>query len=189
MYPNDDVDYARMRLVETIIRYEEQAVEVIDVTFKSFDKPLSVEAINLITQQVVRDDIDKFDLTPVKLGFVNLEAFVNTAYYERKPKRQDWRQGFRKANANLAWGFNWWDTKAIAKTINGVFPKVDEAIAAVRGDAQYMAWNRDFCVNGMKHIFYRFYGKIGNFTDKEGKEFLLDEKFYWVEESLKEALA
>ena len=189
MYPNDDVNYASQRLVETIIRYEGEAVEVVEVYLEDPDKPLKVRAFNILNEQPVVDYIDNYDLTPVKLGFVNLPAFNNVAYYERKPKRQDWRQGFRKNNAYLAWGFNWWDGKAIANTINGIFPKVEEAMNDLKGEGMFRAWHRDFCVNGMKDIFYRFYGKVGNFVERDGKEFVLDAKFFWVEESLKESLS
>ena len=188
MYPNDNVEYAAGRLVETIIRYKGEAVNVMDVKLSSYEEPLYVKAYNILTTSIVEDKIDEFDLTPVKLGFVNFEHLHNVAYYERKPMRQDWRQGLRKNNSCIAWGVQQWRDDCIAKTINGLFPSVADILVDLRGQEQLRAWHRDFCVNGTKQIFYRFYGKIGDFVDRDGKEFLLDEKFFWVEESLREAL-
>lgn len=196
MYTPDVPEYAALRLQETIIRYNNRAAHVDMVRYRDDDgEYLQVEATDLLSGTPISDHIDNFDLTPVKLGFVNLKRYMDgatgyVAYTERKPMRQDWRQGLRRNNTVTSWGVQGaWDFKDLAKTINGEFPTVAEAMADVPPfDNMYMAWHRDFCVNGMGHIFYRWYGKVGEFTDREGVEFVLDEKFYWIEESLKEAL-
>jgi len=191
MYPNDNVAYAYGRLVGTIIRHEGKAVEVVDVR-EDGKKPLKIHALSLIKENMVSDSIDAFDLTPVKLGWVNNFRNLSSNYYTRAPIRQDWRQGFRAFNARV---FNVplkgvkaeaFDKKAIAKTIEGQFPSFGEVVDKLKAlpMKEYgLAWCRDFSLNGAGAVMYKMYGKVGDFKDNT---ILLDDKFVWVEESLKE---
>ncbi len=191
MYPNDNVAYAFGRLVGTIIRHEEQAVEVIDVRENGL-KPLQIKAVSLLKEKAVTDSIDNFDLTPVKLGWVNSSRDVVSSYYTRAPIRQDWRQGLRQFNTRVFYipgrgqkvdNFN---KKDVAKTIEGKFPSFGEVVDKLKAFPykEYgLAWCRDFCLNGNGAVTYKMYGKVGDFKDGT---ILLDEKFVWVEESLKE---
>lgn len=186
MYKNDDVQYAKNRLVETIVRYKERAVLVHNVW--DGGESLRLSSSDCVTGEFVEDnDIDEFDLTPVPLGFVNKHK--KTLYVSRKPMREDWRQGFRTHNAQILYGWEddiEFDFKSVGQTINGEFPKIGE-IPLLFGER--VAWHRDFCYDAGGAIYYKWHGKVGNFTDLSNKSFLLDAEYYWVEESLREALS
>lgn len=191
MYPNDNVAYAFGRLVGTIIRHEGSAVEVLDVR-EDGNRPLQIKAISLLKDKAVVDSIDNFDLTPVKLGWVNNYRDVMASYYTRAPIRQDWRQGFRQFNARVFYApgkgqkIGEFDKKAVAKTIEGQFPpfgEVVEKLKALPFKEYALSWCRDFALTGNGTVLYKMYGKVGDFKDGT---ILLDEKFVWVEESLKE---
>lgn len=192
MYPNDNVAYAYGRLVQTIIRYEGKAVEVVDVQLVARDRPLRIISSVILTGEIVSDSIDNYDLTPVKLGWVNNYNNLTTSYLTRAPVRQDWRQGFRPHTARVfvrpmdGRKVDVFDKHAIAKTIEGQFPPFGEVISKlkknrIKGTA--LAWCRDFSMTAMGEIMYKMYGKVGNFIDGT---ILLDEQYVWVEESLRE---
>lgn len=194
MYSNDNVAYAHGRLVGTIVRHQNRAVSVVDVRFISHDRPLQVMASVILTGQLAVDDIDNFDLTPVKLGWVNNLNDLTSAYLTRAPVRQDWRQGFRPHTAReflLNRPFNGrkvadFDLMAVANTIEGKYPSFAEITHKFKKNklkGQSLAWCRDFSLTSLGEVVYKMYGKVGNFIDGT---ILLDEKFVWVEESLKE---
>lgn len=180
MYANDDVQYAAARLIETIITYKGEAVEVYNV--KNGGKELQVFAEAILTGETFSDDISEYDLTPVKLGFINDHNY-GLLYLSRMPMRADWRQGLRSKNSCVLWGAEEYGRKALAMTIEGRYPSLEEC----RKDKDTQAWNREFATNKEGTIFYRHFGAIGNFVG-DTKEYLLDGQFFWVEESLREAL-
>lgn len=196
MYPNDDVHYAQGRLIGTIIRHNNKTVEVTGVLFVSKKQPLQVQAIEVLTGEPVIDSIDNFDLEPVPLGFVNLgykdaRNIKDVFYIARQAIRQDWRQGFRKANSLILYNENKypraWDNKCIARTIEGDFPTVEEVQANLKKDGEMQAWCREFALDNKNNIFYRTYGKIGELV-KGTRDILLDAKYGWAEEALRESL-
>jgi hypothetical protein len=187
MYPNDSADYARGRLSGTIIRHMGKAVIVNDVRHDGPKQPLRVSAMIIKDKKEISDKIDNFDLSPVPLGFVNYAKRNDVpfaTYMARTPIRQDWRQGLRKQNAVFLWGAAWWHEEEIADTIEGLFPELDQALGIAKKKGGIVAWNREFAVDKDSNIYHRFYDKVGNFIDG-GKRFLLDNKFFWVEENLK----
>ena len=184
MYSNDNVEYARQRLNETIITHQGKAVMVVDVNKQGAKKPLLIISTEILTGKQIADSIDNYDLTPVKLGFVN--AKNNVGYVARKPLRNDWRQGLRANQVIVPYsssGKFFIDFKDIAKTIEGIFPTIEE----IRDMKMMRAFSRDFSVDKNDDIYYRAFGKVGNFIDKT-RNFLLDAKFFWVEERLKEVV-
>lgn len=190
MYPNDDANYANGRLANTIIRHDKKAVLVSGVHLVSKKKPLQVVATELLTNQVIEDEIDNFDLTPIPLGYVNIDnpkLHHKAIYMARQALRHDWRQGFRKEQALFLVGPKQWDMKAIAKTAEGIFPTIEEARKSFDGEDETIAWCREFAIDKNDNIFYRSFGKIGNFI-RDTKDYLLDNKFFWVEEQLRDAV-
>lgn len=188
MYSNDNVEYARNRLNGTIITHMGKAVEVIDVSFQGLKKPLEVVSTEIITGNIISDKIDNYDLKPVKLGFVNTKTSLY--YIARMPLRNDWRQGFRKAQVaiKLQDGRGDIDMVSIANTIENIFPSIEEVREELKGKRNAMkAFCREFCIDAEDHIYYRAFGKIGNFI-KGTREFLLDANFFWTEERLKEVV-
>lgn len=187
MYANDDVLYAQNRLINTLITYGDAVVEVIDVALLSHNDPLQVLAIPVLAggRKKVVDSIDAFDLTPIKLGFVMSTKIGSLSYMERMPIREDWRQGTRQQNVKVVWGDPVWDREAVAKTAQNIFPKLDELRAGVK---KLTPWTRQFAVNEKNEIFYKWYGRVGNFPSNDNNNYLLDNEFFWVEEALREAI-
>ena len=155
MYKNDDVQYAKTRLMETIVRYKERAVLVHNVW--DGGESLRLSSSDCVTGEFVEDnDIDEFDLTPVPLGFVN--RYKRTLYVSRKPMREDWRQGFRAHNAQILYGWEdgiEFDYKSIGQTINGEFPLIGETLLLY---GERVAWHRDFCYDWSGAIHYKWHG-------------------------------
>jgi hypothetical protein len=185
MYTNDNVDYARQRLVETIITYKGKAHQVLDVKKARGNKPLVITSTEVLSGDIINDDIDNYDLTPVKLGFVNANEAVG--YIVRKPMRNDWRQGLRAQQVYIPYASSpnfFVDFRDVARTIEGIFPTIEEIYEQ---EKPMRAFSRDFSMNKAGEIYYRAFGKVGNFLDRT-RNFLLDAKFFWVEERLKEVV-
>lgn len=181
----DDLTYARGRLNDTIIRYNERAV-VVDSVVPS-KTGLVIKSTEILTGNNVNHPLVEFDLTPVRLGMSNMPN-GKVSYVARMPLRHDWRQGLRQQNTIFAWGDKNWDAHAIAKTIENDYPSLDAARELIiEEDRDYLAWCRNFCIDKKNAIYYRTFGKIGDFVDKT-KNYLLDQKFFWVEQHLNEAL-
>ena len=191
MYPNDDVAYAHGRLHGTIVRYNGKGVLINEVRFVDRNHPLRLAGSYLLSGDHVGDDIDNFDLVPVTLGWVNYENNKVSHYYTRMPIRQDWRQGLRPFNSRYFDVFGQmrkpqaFDYRNIGKTIDGIYPSIEGIIKKLHGfgNDRSLAWCRDFAITGSMDVLYKMYGKVGNFKDGL---ILLDEKFTWVDESLKE---
>lgn len=188
MYPNDNPEYAKQRLVGTIITHNGKAVNVANVRKVGGNKPLEVSSIAILNHEPVIDSIENYDLTPIKLGFVNHGA--DTVYVTRMPMREDWRQGFRWSQAFFPF-MSTPDTNVdsidLARSVENIFPDIDEIREILRRRQGMMAWCRNFAIDNKDQIFYRGFGKVGEFLDKT-TNFLLDGKFFWVEDRLKKVL-
>lgn len=202
MYDSDNVEYAVMRLVDTIITYQGRAVVVQAVHVEKRGGPLIITSVTLLNKgnepEIIVDEISNYNLVPVDLGFVNFGVDDNqrephlilSSYYVRNPMRNDWRQGLRRAQCSRTWGeVDQWDAQAVARTIEGKYFSLDEVLDFPKKflPKSVVAWSHDFACDAVGSIFYRGYGRVGNFINGT-KDFLLDQKFFWVEESLKEAV-
>lgn len=187
MYSSDDPDYARQRLVNTIIMHNGKAVVVTNIKRIAANKPLEVSAQEILTGDLVADKIVNYDLTPIKIGFINHGR--ECAYVTRKPLRNDWRQGFRWSQAvvHYASGGVLYENVNIAKAAENLYPEIDEIREMVRRRGGTLAWCHNFALNNAEQIFYRGFGKIGELVDRTNK-YILDNEFSWVEERLKKVL-
>lgn len=183
MYPLEELHYAQQRLNNTIIRHMGKAVSVLNITDEKGDA-LRVSSVELLTDKLISDKVENYDLTPVTLGFVNGKRSIS--YVARTPMRKDWRQGLRRENIRALYNDLNWDAKALARTIENEFPTVEEAILASKKGSQ--AWHRDFAVEEGRFILHKYYGRVGEFLDGMKDKFVLNNNFFWCEEALKEAL-
>jgi len=189
MYDNDDLAYAQNRLVGTLIRYKDEVVSVRDVMYgKNKADPLRIVGVRVLKGDAINKPLPEFDLTPIKLGFVNFDGGV--AYISRKAMREDWRQGFRLHQMAVHYQSD--DLfigdisgEKIAKTVENKYPIIEEIFDGVGNVTQ--AWCKSFATNPAGEILHRGFGKVGNFIGKT-KEYLLDADFFWVEEQLKKAI-
>jgi hypothetical protein len=181
-----DLDYARSRLIETI------------VLLKTINEPVRVDNIQrrtevLVTplnialpQQWVR--LDDLDINPVKLGYINLEK--ESYYISRTPMRRDWRQGLRVQGLRTPDGrsFNC-SAIQLAKTIKGDYPKLRNCFNPNNNpfipSPNSIAFSRDFAVQ-KSNLWFKGIENVGEISPD--KSFKLHPKFDWVRELLEEEL-
>jgi len=182
VYDLKDINYAKERLVDTIVRYNRRAVWV-----KLIDAggQCTFEYLTTGTRRVCA--LHELDLKSPLLGYVNTEN--SPCYVVRRPMRRDWRQGLRHNNITCI-GFNARETRGIpsadlARTIKGRYPKFDEVIESFKlGDRKGLAWCRTWAV--IKSTLYYKGINVGAIT-KEGKPGL-SQQFHYLQESLEESM-
>ena len=184
----DTAEYAKSRLVETVIRHGNVPVMVYDVGVHSLTNKIIVKYQPIMTESdIAEDEIDNFNLDPVQLGYVN---YKNFAYYlTRMPMRKDWRQGLRLLNVVGPDG----DRppvplKTIAETIIGNFPSFKSCLDKLNSKKtiKSMAFCRDFSVS-TEEIQYKGVFPIGK-VDMENGNIHINDGMSWIREALDEAL-
>lgn len=189
MYDIDDPDYARQRLVKTVIMHRGATVIVDNVERNGKHKCLDIIAREILSGKQIADRIHNYDLKPIKLGFINLG--FNCLYAVRTPLRNDWRQGFRFEQVSIPfnpYGAQLFDYTAVAHTAENDFPNITNIKEILRKKNGILAWCRTFAIDNKNKIFYRGFGEVGEFTDVEEGKFKLKNEFFWVEDRLKEVL-
>jgi hypothetical protein len=183
----DTAEYAKSRLVETVIRHGNVPVLVMDVG--TVDGKIWVHYNKIMDGDVdmYGDEIDNFNLDPVQLGYVN---YKNFAYYlTRMPMRKDWRQGLRLLNVVGPDG----DRppvplKTIGETIVGNFPSFKSCLDKLNTKKvlKSVAFCRDFSVS-TEEIQYKGVFPIGK-VDMENGNIHINDGMSWIREALDEAL-
>lgn len=185
----DTAEYARSRLIETVIRHGNKPVMVYDVGVHSLTNKIIIKYQDIMNSDEVmlEDEIDNFNLDPVPLGYVN---WKNYAYYlTRMPMRKDWRQGLRLLNIVLPDG----DRppvplKTVGETIMGNFPSFKSCLDKLNSKKtiKAMAFCRDFSVS-TQEIQYKGMFPIGK-VDMENGNIHINDGMSWIREALDEAL-
>lgn len=136
---NDNLQYAKTRLEGTIITYKKEPCLINEVLASKGGVSCSYSTYD----EVGKASVDDFDLTPIKLGFVNTP--YGTGFLSRKPIREDWRQGLRKQNC-ISYGDvrkeYLLELSSLRKTVLNLYPDLDEAIATNK------AFSRNFRISG-----------------------------------------
>lgn len=186
----DTADYAGTRLIETIILYNSRPVKVGLCTQKG--KDIAIQAVDMESGELVIDTLDKFDLNPPPLGYVNLEK--TCMYMTRMPMRKDWKQGLRKNNMTSSTGqMPDISMKAVSLTIMGKFPSIGHVMAKLsKYNAQGLykagqAFHRDFAVMADGRIWYKSIFAIGVMDLKTGS-ITVDPAYEWTREALMEVV-
>lgn len=182
-----NANYANKRLVGTIVTVKNKAAHIIEYGLKN------VTYTELLTNEPKTAPIKDMDITPVKLGYVNMpRGFVS--YIMRTPKREDWKQGLRPSTMRLVTekGFELYPEEIpynlLAKTIEGIFPKFKEVVKIIyQGEASSIAFNRSFAIQKDKTILYKGEYKIGEILNEKGVYRIFD-GFEWSREELEEAI-
>lgn len=187
MKPYDTVEYARSRLVETIICLNGKPVQVVEVNNRFIDHEIIVGFNYLSSGDSGVDVLENFDLNPVKLGYVNYQN--NAHYLSRMPMRKDWRQGLRSINISDPFGGRpSIPYKVIAETIVGNYPTFHSALEKINSSEEdkRVAFCRDFSM--FKDILtYKGVMDVGKINTENGT-ITIDEPFNWVTESLYESM-
>ena len=150
-----NLDYARTKLIGTIVRLDGRAIQIEDLSGK-------VAYYHYLTDDEKKQlscPIKDIDITPVELGYINYN--VDTYYLTRMPMRRDWRQGLRQlscitpTNKRIDVPMS-----AVGKAIENIYPKFEEAIEKIGKGFKSIAFSRNFAVTSSGAIQYkeRFYG-------------------------------
>lgn len=180
-----DYAYANTRLQETIV-YTDEGVPVHVHRVREDGSADVCPVAALANPEYRRTPLARLNVRPGRLGYINYNGSVS--YVKRLPKRRDWRQGLRYNNITSSgplsahdiplWNFddmlrNRYPTfRAVLSTIDG-------------GDAQDMAWSRQWALTRDKRILYRGVDIVGKVVDGVP---LLSPEFQWLQESLQETL-
>ena len=171
----DTAEYATSRLSETVImldgipQYIGKVVEN-KGRLMALHKKLS-PMFGMIVDDYEETDLDKFDLSPVKLGFYNTIG-QGLSYLGRTPLRNDWKQGLRMNSVKSMWGL---DKKNITlpkltNTIMGIYPTFEQAMEIVCNEGMPTAFSRNFGLvrqNGEAHLVYKYFGVVGSPVDRK----------------------
>ena len=170
----DTDEYARSRLLETIVLHE--------------GKPVKVEHIGdghavyaeLKGGDVSRCPLSEIDLTPIRLGYFNHGGDAH--YLKRLPKRRDWRQGLRGNNVNMPRLLN----TGVIELCKGTYPSFEEACDMVEDGWDCVAFSRQFAVDNTGEIEYRGLHNVGHLD--EGSPVELLHQYEYLAEALKEVI-
>lgn len=184
----DDVEYAKQKLIHTVVRVDNEPVMVMDM------------GGGHVLIQYLKDGTEKtvlystLDITPVPLGYMNTPT--KTVFICRRPMRQDWRQGLRSQNlVDLTGRSVEWDNVSLHNTIVGRYPTLEQAIDyfqenkdtrnpfAVQKTKDKTAFSREFALRSNGNIEYKGLFNVGKI--RNGRPVLEDE-FLWLSETLEQ---
>jgi len=182
----DNVEYAAKRLDGTLIRKNDGSPFVVIETFLTGNSVVC-SGNNLLSGEGEIVDLSALDLTPVPLGFANIEGKM--IFVCRKPMRRDWKQGLSPNNLVLYGaekrGFSF---SSLVNTILNKFPTFEECLVYVNKTRnRSMAFSRDFGItskDGGPYLIYRKYS-VGTVID--GIPVLSPDKFF-LEQHLSSAM-
>lgn len=182
----DTVEYARSRLVETIIRLGNIPVMINQVSGEDDNIILHYES--LLNPSNDQAPLSQFNLDPVPLGYVNYKA--RASYLSRSPMRRDWRQGARMINIVDNDGFSprGMPYRVIAQTMMGSFPKWKNCLETIASkDIVSVAFHRDFCVQKNGTITYKGLVDVAETNMENGGVHIFANRS-WATEALDEAM-
>lgn len=180
-----NIEYARGRLVGTIVRVGGKAAHIDELT------KTTVKYTDFIEGRAALAKIDEMDITPVPLGYCNTMGL--STYLVRYPVRQDWKQGLRHKTLKTIGPkelritsdmIPWVD---VFKTINGMYPKFLEVVKHLHDDRglRSEAYCRDFAIYQDMTIMYKEQFTIGTVVDIEANDGVVSikEEFEWIRDA------
>lgn len=175
-----DWEYAASRLLESVVRLDSEPIMI-----ERIEPNCSVFYTSLSNNEVGMTQLDKLDVRPVSLGYVNYKGYAS--YVVRVPKRRDWRQGMRYNNIKSLSGPAAQEIpmRFIAKTIVNSFPAYKKCCENFTGVRDSIAWHRHWAIKKNGDLLYKGEGVVGKIV--EGQP-LLDEKHLYLQEYLRECL-
>ena len=193
-----DIDHARLYLINSIIRIDNNPVMVLDILRNQSSerdihyRPIeNSEGTKIITLSSVR-----VDMNPVPLGFINFSEFgkkkVAIRGY-RGPSRQ-WRIGLTEENLRIQpQKYDTYTTRKkilksifLKNSICGVFPSLKKIIEMIKDkEATSQAFSRDFSIDKAKLMFIQLKDPVGKIFKKE---VMLFDDFLYLNQLLEKAI-
>ena len=173
----DTDNYARSRLLNTIVLYEGDPVEIEHV-----GDGLAVYT-KLKGGGADRCHLSSLDLTPIRLGYFNHDG--DAYYLKRLPKRHDWRQGLRGNNVNMPRLLN----QGVVALCKGTYPPFERACSMVEDGHSVVAFSRQFAIDSSGDLEYRGNYIVGGVQNLPlGHTVDLTPEYSYLAEALKEAI-
>lgn len=121
----DTVDYAKQKLVGTVVRLNNgEPIHILDVV----NKMLVVFVKNDSDEHTKTTEFKNIDISSPPLGFINTHK--GAFFVSRIPKRNDWRQGVRPENCS----------KVAVSALGGGRLTTNEIMAAIVGPKEQPFW-------------------------------------------------
>ena len=186
----EDIDYAKTRLSNTYVQTNTGSlffVENVEYNIERGSIHCFGSAYELNGKEFKCYDLQDLDLTPIPLGFINLESEDTAVYATRIPIRKYWRQGLGTGNLHC---FTFYSHKiegfpppaSLVKTFFNKYPTLDQALSKVKKD-KITAFHRNWAISE-EDVFCR-YKHVG--TVKKGA-ISLSKRFSYLQPRLKEVL-
>ena len=178
-----DIDYARGRLNNTFVPINGELVYVKHIGRNP--NPVVTFSDTEEGEDVGRGALKDIDLTPIKLGYSNYNG--KTKYIMRTPARR-WKQGVD--NQSVKTLSTYWNEffhmggGDFRYTFSGKYPTLQVAIKRVKQKNYPVAFSRVFALLPENKLEYKGKDVVGTITDLGMP--ILDRKFMWLEEALRE---
>lgn len=154
----DSKEYATSRLIGTIVRLNNVAVQVEYVNDR-----MDCQLMNMKSGSTLEEvPLAALNLKSSPLGYVNDGS--KCFYLARKPMRRDWRQGLRASNVTDVLTGRQVSSRSIGRCVNGEFPSIQDALNKLDTYGGMYAVSRDFALKKGRtciHIHYKWYGVVG----------------------------
>lgn len=183
----DNVDYARSRLLETVIRDDKgKLIYVNNIAIDS--KELIVDCNNLLTKNRKQLPLELCNLKPLPLG--NIQYGNKCSYVSRIPMRRDWRQGTRPQNiialdGNLLLRSLFDLGESLQNCVDNNYMNFEEAIDK-SSDYRTIAFAKKFSLtyknDAIVYLFYK-HKFVGSF-DKTFKTIMLEDNYNYLQEQI-----
>lgn len=175
---SDDIDYARKRLVSTVVRTPTGNPFYI-FQIEPSDGDLRCYGHDYYIGRDVDYPLSQVNLEPLPLGFVNLSA--DMAFLCRKPMRRDWRQGLSANNLVVYGNLSPRDFpyKLLNQPVLQQYPSWSVAVQKMQTTKKNsMAFSRDFGFSKHKDGISLIFRKhiVGTVADNTPR--LLPDKFF-----------
>lgn len=176
----EDYEYANSRLAGTCVRLDGKMVRIDSVTSERAAGRFCEDGKSF------RVKLNKLDVKPFKLGYVNFNGRVS--YLVRQPKRRCWRQGQRTSNTRSLQGFSVDEIPrdALAKTVQNEFPTFTKVLSELqtKDGLRSLAFHRHWAVDRDSVLWCRSKA-VGVITDGAPT---LNDKYKYLAEYLEECL-
>jgi len=175
----DTVEYARSRLLNTIVMYKRKPVKVLAIGGGMKATVVTPIKGKLRKRFVVAcSELNIFNL---RLGFINKGGYAK--FLSRRTLRHDWRQGLRPENVG-ANGVRVSDDD-IGRALLHRYPSFDKALENVQRESKSCAWCEDMAIRSDMDILWR-YEVVGKFDEGVVK---LTPKFGFLSKTIKESIS
>ena len=179
----DNIEYARGRLKNCVINLEDgRPIYVLDI-----EGPDRVHVHHLVDEERSTVKIKDIDLTPVKLGWINIGE--SSLYAVRMPIRGVWKQGLCRDNIKFLSPFSGRaycpiPSPSLGLTILGQYPTFEKVVKTVDKSTKCVAFSRNWALSASS-LLYK--GRIVGSHDRGS--LLLNRQNEYLEDTLKEEVS